>query len=98
MFSLKNRLRQLFSPRQSGEETEGESSFLKNNLDPDKIPPCPVCASNNVAIFIYGKPPLNKAILEGLESGKIISGGCMIRRTAPKWHCYNCNKDFGRLR
>jgi hypothetical protein len=88
MLNLKNRLCQLFSTKPS----------VENNFDLDNIPPCPVCASTDVAIFIYGKPPLRKVILEGLESGKIISGGCMIRRTAPKWHCYNCNKDFGRLR
>jgi hypothetical protein len=98
MFSLKNRLCQLFSTRQPVECQAGDDDFLENNFDLDDIPPCPVCGSNDVAIFIYGKPPLKSFILEGLESGKIISGGCMIRRTAPKWHCYDCNNDFGRLR
>jgi len=90
MFSWVNRLRQLAS----GKPQKIETFYF----DLDNIPPCPTCGSDNVAIFIYGKPPLERAILEGLESGKIISGGCMIRVTAPKWHCYQCKNDFGRLR
>ena len=76
--------------------TEDSDSFsLDDNFD--TIPACPACASDNVAIFAYGKPQLNRKIIEGFESGKIIPGGCMIHKTTPKWHCHNCNKDFGRL-
>jgi len=70
---------------------------LDDSFDFDSVSACPTCGSNNVAIYVYGKPPLSRRMVEGLESGKIISGGCMIRKTAPKWHCHNCNKDFGRL-
>ncbi len=90
MFLRLNRLQQLFS----GGDREIENSYF----DLDNTPPCPTCGSDDVAIFVYGKPQMDKVTLEGLESGKIISGGCMIRKTAPKWHCYNCNNDFGRLR
>ena len=98
MFSLKNRLCQLFSTKQLVKHQEGENNSPETDFDLNNLPPCPVCASSDVAIFIYGKPPLRKGVLEGLESGKIISGGCMIRKTTPKRHCYNCNHDFWRLR
>ncbi|NOQ41685.1 MAG: hypothetical protein GQ563_04195 [Desulfuromusa sp.] len=103
MSVLKKVLRQWFSsgesePDQSPLAKETDNFILDDNFGFDSVPPCPACASNNVAIFVYGKPRLSRIIVEGFESGKIISGGCMIRKTAPKWHCYNCNKDFGRLR
>ncbi|MEA3363321.1 MAG: hypothetical protein U9Q61_08660 [Thermodesulfobacteriota bacterium] len=78
--------------------TEDTDSFaLDDNFNFANIPDCPACGSDNVAIFAYGKPRLSKIIIEGFESGKIIPGGCMILKTTPKWHCYNCNRDFGRL-
>jgi hypothetical protein len=98
MFNLKERLCRLLAIRNIDQWQGGEGDIPENNFDLDNIPPCPNCASTDVAVFIYGKPPLKSVILDGLESGKIISGGCMIRRTAPKWHCYSCNNDFGRLR
>lgn len=103
MAVLKKVLQQLFSSKRFSTTqaivTEETGNFTcDNNFDFDNVPACPDCASNNVASFVYGKPQLDKIIIAGLESGKIISGGCMIRKTAPKWHCYNCNKDFGQLR
>jgi len=87
-----------FSVDQSTITEETDSFILDDDFDFDSVPACPGCASRNVAIFVYGKPRLSRKVIEGFESGKIISGGCMIRKTAPKWHCYNCDKDFGRLR
>ncbi|MCK4503172.1 MAG: class I SAM-dependent methyltransferase [Desulfuromonadales bacterium] len=83
--------------RKSPSSEATDNFIIDDNFDFDSTPTCPACASNNVAIFVYGKPRLSRIIIEGFESGKIISGGCMIRKTAPKWHCHNCNKDFGRL-
>lgn len=102
MSVLKKALRQWFSsgesePVQSPLAKETDNFILDDNFDLNTVPACPACASKNVATFVYGKPRLNRIIVEGFESGKIISGGCMIRKTAPKWHCHNCNKDFGRL-
>ncbi|MDX2495972.1 MAG: hypothetical protein QNK27_13490 [Desulfuromusa sp.] len=78
--------------------TDDTDSFgLDDNFNFATVPDCPACASNNVAIFVYGKPRLSRTIVEGFESGRIIPGGCMIHKTTPKWHCHNCNKDFGRL-
>ena len=72
--------------------------FVPNqDFDLDKTPACPHCQSKDVAKLIYGKPALTRQILEGLESGKIISGGCMIHGGAPQWHCNSCRRDFGHL-
>ena len=102
MSALKNVLQRLFllnkrlSP-QTSVSADADCFVLDKDFDFANIPSCPVCNSNQVATFIYGKPSLTRLIIEGFESGKFISGGCMIRESAPKWHCYNCNRDFGRL-
>ena len=103
MSAIKKTLIKLFSfeklrPDQTTAPEETGNFIIDGNFDFDSVPICPACASRNIATFIYGKPRLSTKIVEGFESGKIISGGCMIRKTAPKWHCYNCKKDFGRLR
>ncbi len=67
-------------------------------FDPSKTPRCPHCHKDDVSKMIYGKPALNRQIIEGLESGRIISGGCMIHGGAPEWHCNQCNRDFGHLK
>lgn len=102
MSVLKKALRQLLSiedisPEEVATGEEANHTALDNSFDFDSVSACPACGSNNVAIYVYGKPQLSRRMVEGLESGKIISGGCMIRKTAPKWHCRHCNKDFGRL-
>ena len=81
--------------------------FSKASLPPDalvpnqdfdlsKPPPCPACKTTDVAKIVYGKPALTRQVLEGLESGRIISGGCQIHNGAPGWHCNRCNQDFAR--
>ncbi len=85
------------SPEEVATAEEADYCASDDRFDFDSVSACPTCGSNNVAIYVYGKPTLSRRMVEGLESGKIISGGCMIRKTAPKLHCYNCNKDFGRL-
>lgn len=64
-------------------------------IDPNNFPSCPHCGAADVAKVIYGKPPLTRQILAALESGQIISGGCMIHGGAPEWHCLRCRQDFG---
>ena len=99
--SLLTRLKSLRHQREPREEwtCSTEDNFvLDENFDPDKHPPCPRCGSNDVAVIVYGKPLLTRRIMEGFDSGKLISGGCMVRDKAPRWHCHNCRKDFGKLK
>ena len=34
-------------------------------------------------------------LLKEVDSGKIILGGCIILEGAPKYHCNDCDEDFG---
>ena len=61
----------------------------------DNLPPCPICGGNDIAQIIYGKPPLTRQVLAGLESGRILSGGCLVHNGAPEWYCFSCRQDFG---
>lgn len=65
------------------------------DFDLDAFPNCPDCGSNEVARMLYGKPALSRKILTGLESGKLISAGCVVHGGAPEWHCQKCLTDFG---
>ena len=76
---------------------DADAFVLDENFDLDAHPPCPRCQSDDVAIIVYGKPMLTRKIVEGFDSGRLISGGCMVRSTAPKWHCNSCHEDFGKL-
>ncbi|HEY5674798.1 MAG TPA: class I SAM-dependent methyltransferase [Malonomonas sp.] len=58
-------------------------------------PACPFCSGSRVGKIVYGKPALTRHILQGLETGQIISGGCTLQHDAPQWHCHQCRKDFG---
>ena len=74
-----------------------EHIFQNQDFDLSVTPCCPHCSSANVAKMIYGKPTLTRQMIEGLETGKIISAGCMIHGGAPEWHCYSCKRDFGHI-
>jgi DNA-directed RNA polymerase subunit RPC12/RpoP len=57
---------------------------------------CPYCKSENVATILYGMPDLsNKELLEEIENGKTLLGGCCIDINLPLYHCNDCKKDWG---
>lgn len=86
------------SPPETEQQSLESEYFIQNqDFDLNKKTPCPYCRSENVAKMIYGKPALTRQIIEGLESGSIVSGGCMIHGGAPEWHCNSCKRDFGHL-
>jgi hypothetical protein len=94
---LTTRWKQTRSSLGEAESLAAENFIQNQDFDLSKAPPCPHCHSPEVAKMIYGKPALTRQIIEGLESGKIVSGGCMIHGGAPEWHCNNCNREFGHL-
>ena len=59
----------------------------------NKIKKCPLCNKELVDIY-YGMPSLETVKL--VEEKKAYLGGCeiLIDKPQPKYHCYNCNKDF----
>ncbi len=75
-------------------EPTSEGCLQTQNLAHSQKPPCPHCGSEQVARIVYGKPPLTRHVLQGLESGEIISGGCLVQQGAPEWHCHSCNQQF----
>ena len=54
-------------------------------------PKCPECGNKLVKI-VYGFPS-NKVIKEA-DKKNIYLGGCEINDDNPKYHCYNCDKNF----
>lgn len=59
------------------------------------MPKCPKCGSKNIGRYMYGLPVFSDELLKEIDSGKIILGGCIIMEGAPKYHCNDCNEDFG---
>lgn len=99
--SIISRLTRLFKPTK--EATTDECANAPHNficdadIDLDNFPACPKCRSQKVAMIIYGSPMMTTKIHAAFESGRLLSGGCMIRKRAPAWHCNQCGHDYGRL-
>lgn len=56
---------------------------------------CPKCGSKNVGRIMYGMPLFSDELMQKINSGKIILGGCCISNMAPKHHCNDCGERFG---
>ncbi len=54
---------------------------------------CPKCQSKNVIPIMYGDPTLET--LEKSAAGKLAIGGCCVNDQSPKWHCQDCEHEFG---
>ena len=52
---------------------------------------CPKCREKIVPI-VYGFPA--PETFEKAERKEVSLGGCMISEYNPKYHCYNCNRDY----
>lgn len=56
---------------------------------------CPKCGSKNVARIMYGMLLFSDELMQKINSGKIILGGCCISNMDPKYHCNECGERFG---
>lgn len=74
--------------------------IVKNRMAQIK---CPRCGSRNTARYIYGYPIYDEEMLQMLDSGKWVLGGCCISSIEvngrvvdimPKRKCNDCGKDF----
>ena len=61
-----------------------------------KNPTCPKCGSVRVAEIFYGLPYFSAALERDIEVGKIVLGGCGIKRDSPSWHCNDCRNEWGK--
>ena len=59
------------------------------------MPKCPKCGSKNIGRHIYGLLLFSDELLKEVDRGKIILGGCIILEGVPKYHCNDCDEDFG---
>ena len=60
---------------------------------PRKPSKCPACASDQVARIEFGFP--SEKMLEQRERGEIVLGGCCVTEDDPKWHCKECEHEWG---
>ncbi len=58
-------------------------------------PPCPKCGSPDVIPIMYGLPSEEAA--EEARQGKIALGGCCISDDSPRWHCRDCEPEWGTI-
>lgn len=52
---------------------------------------CPNCNSKLVEI-IYGRP--DSILMEKVRNKEVFLGGCIVSGSTPKYHCYECNKNY----
>ncbi|MEA4826901.1 MAG: hypothetical protein VB130_09740 [Clostridium sp.] len=55
---------------------------------------CPQCGSKKYLEIVYGYP--GPGLLEEVEQGKIIFGGCCVSDEAPEYACSDCNKQWSK--
>lgn len=53
---------------------------------------CLKCSSSKVIPIAYGY--LSSEMIEELERGEIILGGCVITDEIPLWHCGECEHEW----
>jgi primosomal protein N' len=61
---------------------------------------CPSCGSEPIATISYGHPDMSETLMNKIDEGRIVLGGCVIAMdgTDPKWKCTNCETElFGKL-
>ena len=57
---------------------------------------CPCCGSSEIATIVWGLVESSDELVQGLDLGKYVLGGCCISSNDPKYHCNTCQTDFGR--
>ena len=55
-------------------------------------PVCLLCESRSVAKIAYGYP--GREMLEDLDRGRIVLGGCCVTENDPEWHCKDCEHEW----
>ena len=48
----------------------------------------PQCGSKDIATITFGYP--SPEMIEGVDTGDIVLGGCCVTEDDPKWHCKDC--------
>lgn len=53
---------------------------------------CPFCHSNQIMRLEYGVP--DTAMIQKIEEGLILHGGCAIEGLMEPYYCINCDQRF----
>ena len=56
---------------------------------------CVKCGSNNTSEYLYGLPKFDDKLEKDINDGKVKLGGCEVCEFDPKYHCNECDNDFG---
>lgn len=59
-------------------------------------PACPFCGSRHIAVYLRGMPRYSEELMQAIEEGEIILGGCCVSDNDPRYYCHDCKKEFGR--
>ena len=59
-----------------------------------KRPTCPECQSKKIVPIQYGMPSIE--MYEKSKLGKFVLGGCCMSDESTKWHCLDCEHEFGK--
>ena len=80
---------------------DGKEEGLPFDLDfviryGDAMTRCPKCGSRKIAPILYGMPAFDEEMQRKIENRELYLGGCCVSDSDPRFHCFECGKDFGR--
>lgn len=55
---------------------------------------CPVCGSNRIADILYGLRMFSEKLMQEINAGKVVLGGCCLGEDDPAWQCADCGSAF----
>ena len=55
---------------------------------------CPECGSTKIARIEYGNLPGTPELLQGLDDGTIVVGGCCMTGFDASWQCQSCHTEI----
>ena len=56
---------------------------------------CVKCGGHNTAEYLYGLPYMSEELEKNIADGKVKLGGCEVSDFDSKYHCNECDIDFG---
>ncbi len=57
---------------------------------------CPACGGGLVARIFRGMPAYDQKLLDDLDAGRIVLGGCVMTNDDPSWQCTQCGQKIYR--
>lgn len=67
-------------------------------MNDSKREACPCCGSGNIAEILWGKPAFTDELKQKIDNGTVSLGGCCFDSSSPRYHCNECDAEFGRIK